>query len=241
MKFTTLLTIFASTSVVFATDTVPVNMDNPGNQNPSSMENPVNQNLSSMDNSFDSSFGFLFSGNNESTIPVDLSGFINQNPASMGFGEGFTECFEYLSNYEECFNEAINTEEQCAKIESDDCQKFFSTSIVDAPECQKVSKGPLLVFNELLKMQSNYSKFNCSKDEQGQYCPLNSIGLQKNYNFDGSENKKEEIYDKAIEDTCKSQKCTDSYLTFISGAKDDHKQLIDTLTNEKLGQNEVKE
>jgi len=169
------------------------------------------------------------------------------------------ECIEYIEKHKEC--PGVNTydcghkidntiikcigiyggtfpdvgifDKECKIFESEKCQNFFKTSLVDVSKCKNTGKVNLLGNEEILKMNYVTAKFFCGKDEKGNYCPLNHAGLKKKYDFNTltnellDETKKTEIYGKAIKDTCSSQKCVNDYLTFIDEVNNDHKQFLE--------------
>jgi len=173
----------------------------------------------------------------------------NQTPPEISFPVMIDkECGDYIMKHEDCtpqgvYANAKHYEDICVNFETEKCQKFIKTSLVDVPECKNLDKirdKPYIDFYDIF-FKANYvnAKFHCGKDEKGNYCPLSAIGLEKNYNFNVITNEtlpdaqKNEIYDKAIKDTCNSQKCAEDFLDVIEEVKNDHKQFFDELSKNK--------
>ncbi|OUM62630.1 hypothetical protein PIROE2DRAFT_69477 [Piromyces sp. E2] len=154
------------------------------------------------------------------------------------------DCAEYIKKNSQCpphgvYSDAKNYEDDCTKFESETCQKFYKTKLIDVPECKNERKTVLLGYQELFQSFYSIAKFQCGKDEKGNSCPLSPIGLQKNYGFNVvvnqtlAEPEVKKIYTQAIKDTCSSQKCSNDYLDIIKEYENDHKQFFDEAAKEK--------
>ena len=100
----------------------------------------------------------------------------------------------------------------------------------------------------MIKVNYQKTKFECGKDENGNYCPLTSITLEKNYQYNKvanetlTESQVAEIYDKAMADTCKSKKCSDDLSTFINEVNKDTKVIVqETIKSESFSEEIKKE
>eukprot|EP00833_Pecoramyces_ruminatium_P000047 jgi/Orpsp1_1/1174079/evm.model.c7180000048839.2 len=74
-------------------------------------------------------------------------------------------------------------------------------------------------------------KTDCDKDNNGNYCPLNSHVLK--ISDDMTEEQAEKVVNKVEDETCKSQKCTDSYLYLIEELNRITNDYLETLMKEK--------
>lgn len=120
------------------------------------------------------------------------------------------ECEDAMKKYEECLvNTDVtkdNVDSVCEILNSEKCQTFYKDNVALLPECQ------ISVVNHIIRIAEVDVTLKCSRDESGQYCPLNKFFLddaEKNgYNIDRLDNKD---FKEAIQSTCKSQKCTEDY------------------------------
>jgi len=128
------------------------------------------------------------------------------------------------------FENVIFYSDYCIDFENEQCQKLYNNSMSDIineiPEC----KGYLddedeeeMELNEtILKLNYNFMKIACSKDEQGNFCPHSFVNVEKTYNLESLKMKGEEandIYMEYVKESCRSKKCVDDYLNNIENIK----------------------
>jgi len=136
-------------------------------------------------------------------------------------------------------------ENYCIEFETENCQKFYNNSLRDIyaeiPEC----KGDLENeedLNEIEKVVNYYYSFMkiaCARDEQDNYCPHSFVNVEKTYDMESLSSKGEEantIYMKYVNETCKSKKCIDDYLSNIEDIKQvcSKSELLKMRPNEKM-------
>ena len=176
----------------------------------------------------------------EST-PVDTSQLNENDVTSFPLDSISESCILFLNSLNNCFvNPVLDSEKfegRCTTFASEQCQKFENTSAYDVPECKDVNKSILFGIDELIKVSFQATKFECGKDENGNYCPLTSITLEKNYQYNKvandtlTEPQVAEIYDKAMADTCKFKKCSDDLFTFVNEMSKDAKVIVQEAIN----------
>lgn len=154
--------------------------------------------------------------------------------------EEYKACEEALKQYEECFEDKEITKENvdvvCNTPISEKCQKLYNDGIDVIPECQKLEGLRKTVLGHIVKLSDLNIKVKCSKDEQGQYCPLNYFSVsEKNYIGFRIVSNNEEQFKAALDDTCKSDICTDVYLnafTEFSDLKNDVSSFFSSIGEE---------
>jgi len=139
--------------------------------------------------------------------------------------EKYSVCASFMlgSNFGSGFNENY-----CIEYESENCQKLYTTSTKDIyaeiPECKGLSfeEEMLKQSDYLIKFIYNSLKIACAKDEQGNYCPYSYANIQ---NYDSLEDIEYEgpektTYMKYLNESCRSKKCIDEYLSYIDNIKE---------------------
>jgi len=142
------------------------------------------------------------------------------------------DALEKLKNENsEC--EADNDEDYkkfCDAFNSDKCQKFYNTKFTEIPECKSSQQEIVSMLEELFKKSLTFHKIKCATDEQGNYCPLTEIEMNKRINKTMTEEEQEAIYDEILKDTCKSQKCADAYLSLLEDVEKNSKELFEKIS-----------
>jgi len=150
------------------------------------------------------------------------------------------ECQQALTKYslenQECKNEisSIKNEDElkkyCEKMRTDKCQKFYTTSFTTIPECKKSNQAQLVLLDVMTKQGLKQINKGCATDEQGNFCPLTRVESYKRINNTMTEQQKKDTFEIAAKDTCKSQKCTDMYISSIEDLESFNNELIETLS-----------
>jgi len=169
--------------------------------------------------------------NNADTDNYDYS-YLGTNPF-FPIKKECNDAIEKLNiEYKECQLEVDDktADEICKIVDSDKCQKYFNIKVVDIPECKDSIEDAVISIDNLRKLAYSELKAECIKDENNKYCPLNSKETQKIITPEMSEEQQKQAYEKAKEETCKSQKCIDGYLSFFSELIDITKEYADALS-----------
>jgi len=140
---------------------------------------------------------------------------------------------ELQSNNDICIESNWSTDDEeeirkfCHTIETPKCQKYYNIKLIDIPECKTSDKLQLIDYiNFEYSLNDKYQSIllKCSRDEQGNFCPLSSIEKVKRINSTMTTQQQDENYDIALKDTCKSQKCVHSYLSRIESLEKGYKE-----------------
>jgi len=153
------------------------------------------------------------------------------------------KCQMALSKYnlenQDCKNKisSIQTEEElksyCEKMNTDKCQKFYTTSFTSIPECKDADpsiQSSLALMDVMLKQGLSQIQTGCATDEQGNFCPLSNAEKAKRVNSNMTEEQQRESFDAALKETCKSKKCTDVYLSAFDNLDKFTNDLIETVS-----------
>lgn len=158
---------------------------------------------------------------------------VNQETLLSNFSE---ECAEEDKNSEysiECMSPVTinNWKQTCSNIYSEKCQKFYidEDKTKYYPICSKIPQ-----FNELFKplvFKNIVQKLelNCQTDENNELCPFSIYGITQTGG------------DKALDDTCKSKKCTEELLNIYKNVSMDQLAAYENLsyTNGSLSYEEL--
>jgi len=157
------------------------------------------------------------------SIKVINALLIRRDNANLG-----VDCYNNIKTYiDKCFpsNDSLslnNLDNTCKNYIEEECQNFVKSPFNVVKECEG---------NDILKKQiqdyvddmSSVFKVICQKNEQGEYCPLSKLQMYKpisfekitdtyfEYNIPNKEN-----FIKAIEDSCESKKCYETYYEYMS-------------------------
>jgi len=158
-----------------------------------------------------------------------------QEPLDMKCQEAIVK---YTNEYKDCKNKVAsyrNEEELknfCAKMNTDKCQKFYTTSLTTIPECKSSDqnqKSYIALLDVALKEGLSQIKIGCATDEQGNFCPLTKIRFSDAM----TEQKEQEVFDIAVKESCKSKKCSDIFISSIENLEKISDELIGTISNIK--------
>ncbi|KAG4089855.1 hypothetical protein H8356DRAFT_1716712 [Neocallimastix lanati (nom. inval.)] len=137
-----------------------------------------------------------------------------------------SSCENALDEYEDClsddsFFDKENTEMVCNIYNSQKCQKLFQEGVNIIPECKDIGKTMKFLVERIIKLANFDLSYKCTKDEKGQYCPLDVFNAdERHHKKEGktSNTSKEDdkLYSEALTETCKSQKCTNALLNTLS-------------------------
>ncbi|KAG4085503.1 hypothetical protein H8356DRAFT_1740080 [Neocallimastix lanati (nom. inval.)] len=146
-------------------------------------------------------------------------------------------CMTALSKFQDCniniTNLKNNKDTICQAINSEKCQTILKGGINAIPECKDLPKEVLATSPLFFEMLSSSVGLACSKDENGNYCPLSDVIISQ----DGKLSREEQEVQNAITETCKSKKCVDAAvdtLTRVEAA-----ELIADLAGVNFGKQEV--
>ncbi|OUM62004.1 hypothetical protein PIROE2DRAFT_11823 [Piromyces sp. E2] len=123
------------------------------------------------------------------------------------------KCYSVI---EEClYYEKIkeSKEQLCPTFKSDKCQKKIEDCISDITKC--VGEGISQVISIVANCKDNLS-YICTTDENNQYCPFYEIedtDFERNKyinNVSQIKEKKYEVFDKTVNESCKSKICSES-------------------------------
>jgi len=120
------------------------------------------------------------------------------------------DCKSAIDEYQECLINNIsldsvgsNVDNFCASFASEKCQNYYKVGVAGIPECQDVSKELIAPFQFLANMVYAVLSLGCSKDENGNYCPLAGKSI-----FNNNKLSMEEL-NVSLNETCKSKQCYD--------------------------------
>lgn len=149
--------------------------------------------------------------------------------------------------YKECNIDEENITEStiddmCDKFNSEKCQKYYTTKMADLPECKDSLTISLAGIDNMMKITYLGLKNNCEKDENNKYCPFNSVEIAKKIKDDMTEEESRKLFDTIKEETCKSKKCSESYINFVTELNNNTNSLMETVSKEgNLSQSELDE
>eukprot|EP00833_Pecoramyces_ruminatium_P000046 jgi/Orpsp1_1/1174078/evm.model.c7180000048839.1 len=161
------------------------------------------------------------------------------NDAMEKFNKEYEECDIQYMNVNQKANEI---DDICSKFNSEKCQKYYKTKMVDLPECKDSIQEAVAGIDNIKNINYISIKTECDKDENNNYCPLSSFELKKNIKEDMTEEHQRQVLNKAKEDTCKSQKCIDSYLNLINELTKINDGYLESLSKDgKISKSELDE
>ncbi|KAG4087614.1 hypothetical protein H8356DRAFT_1728794 [Neocallimastix lanati (nom. inval.)] len=147
------------------------------------------------------------------SIQDDLKKRLDLNFEDLGEA---AKCLTSLSNFQECKIDTTNLkndkESVCNSFNSEKCQKVLKDGIKAIPECKDLPTEVLAASPLLFEILSSGIGLACSKDENGNYCPLSDIIITN----DGKLNKEDQSVQMAVIETCKSKQCTDAAIDTLN-------------------------
>ncbi|ORX81771.1 hypothetical protein BCR32DRAFT_293066 [Anaeromyces robustus] len=130
------------------------------------------------------------------------------------------DCDNQINEYEDCIYMAdtIDYEDHCAIIASDKCKNFYDNLSTVVPSCQE-----------------NFDiMYICTTDNNEEFCSFHSVFFDNDDETDLAD-------DEIISTTCKSEKCTNAYLSFLDSVENIEKIVMDDYdTNEETKSKEAK-
>jgi len=135
-----------------------------------------------------------------------------------------SSCEKALDEYEECLTDDSlihkeNIEMICNTFNSEKCQKFFQEGVNIAPECKDLGSVTKFLVERTIKLVNFDLSYKCTKDEKGQYCPMDVFNPDVRHhkkNSKSSSKEEDELYNEALTETCKSPKCTNALLNTLN-------------------------
>ncbi|OUM62504.1 hypothetical protein PIROE2DRAFT_61860 [Piromyces sp. E2] len=119
-----------------------------------------------------------------------------------------SDCKNALDEYRECQIDTLNLDSVGANIDNfcnifatEKCQSFYKQGIARIPACQNISKEIFTPGQLLTDMIYSFLKLGCSKDENGNYCPLAGQKIISN-----AEMSEEQLMN-LVNESCKSKQC----------------------------------
>jgi len=154
------------------------------------------------------------------------------------------DCSNTINELEKCMMksdiEVVNLNNFCSNYYSDECFVFLNNGTKSIPACQDDRvQEKLGHFNVLVELVNFYKKYHCAKDEDGNYCPFSLMDSENRriLKIDNSTVKVVEQYEKEfytnVENTCRSEKCTETYIDYS-----EENNRIKTLVNQTLSSSE---
>ncbi|OUM70108.1 hypothetical protein PIROE2DRAFT_1787 [Piromyces sp. E2] len=119
--------------------------------------------------------------------------------------ELYSNCF----NYEDLTKESLQT--VCQAYHSEKCQKLYKEGVAIAGDCKLLDLGELKEMNSLYASKFGHIELICSTDENNQPCPLAYYDIVD----ENDDMSAREAYDKYVNESCKSKKCTDVAIDVI--------------------------
>jgi len=152
------------------------------------------------------------------------------------------ECYEEDINSEysnECMSTMVNIsnyKEKCLIFKSEKCQTFYNDSNSDLskyyPICTQDEQSKKIYNPIVFQTLINNVKSKCYTDENEELCPLSLFRItQPNIPID---------YSTVIDDTCKSKKCTESFIEYMSKKTlESYSAYEEVNTNHKYSYNDI--
>jgi len=163
--------------------------------------------------------------------------FSSNNSTNITLDTNSDACENALDDYQECLIDNIEFQKGdvdyiCSVYNSEKCQKLYNEGAVIIPECQKIDGVSKTFLDNMVKISQLSLSLKCSKDENGQYCPLNELALLNDSEEDGFITFKNEstLFDNALGNTCKSKKCTMTYTDALSEMRASEDEIISLLS-----------
>jgi len=131
------------------------------------------------------------------------------------------ECIKEITKRYECIPDLEDEEiskksldELCTIHTSDNCKNLFMTEMKNSKDCEKEKDRDMINFLSITFSMYNLEFDNyCLKDEDGKYCSIGQFEFEDIYS-PVSEKEKQEKYNTAVNNQCKSKKCTDGFIKY---------------------------
>jgi len=134
------------------------------------------------------------------------------------------ECEKELENYLECYGDLYYYDKDeidncCLSYHLEKCQNLREKGIVSIPECRNEDPKSIEIENKYIKIENINSDFTCAKNENtNRYCPIIQWlyeAVRANITI-----REEKFFYEAVNETCYSRNCRDTFIDFVVNYND---------------------
>lgn len=165
---------------------------------------------------------------------VDKKGYVEECQEvfdkAMALLSECSKAMNKICNMNKNFNDKNSLDKVCTNWNSDSCQNLVKDGVESIPECKKITDDSIDEFKDRIKNSSIFLNFACAKDEENNDCPYVKLFLpenptnstnvpsdmpQKRMFVEFTPEQEKDTMD-AINESCKSQKCTNALIDLYS-------------------------